>query len=159
MDALKLWVFGFQVKDIYPILARLLPLGRIQATLFPMTDSTRIDKWLWAVRVFKTRGLSTDACKAGHVKIEGKSVKPAHAVRIGEIISAYTGHHTRTVKVTGIIDKRVGAKVLPEYIEDRTPKEELERKTNASLRPISLVVKGKPSRKDREAIERIKGQL
>lgn len=124
-----------------------------------MTDSTRIDKWLWAVRVFKTRGLATDACKAGHVKIEGKSVKPAHSVCIGETISAYAGQHTRTVKVTGIIDKRIGAKLLPDYIEDLTPKEELEKKRNASMRPISLVPKGKPSRKDRQAIERIKDQL
>ena len=124
-----------------------------------MTDAVRIDKWLWAVRVFKTRGLATDACKAGHVKIDGKSVKPAHTVRIGEIINAYTGRHTRTVKVTGLIDKRIAGKVVTGFLEDLTPKEELERRTNASLRPISLVSKGKPSRKDRQAIDRIKEQL
>jgi ribosome-associated heat shock protein Hsp15 len=124
-----------------------------------MSTSVRIDKWLWAVRVYKTRGLATDACKAGHVKIEGKSVKPAHAVRVGETITAYTGHHTRTVKVTGLIDKRVAGKVVTDFLDDQTPKEELERKTNASLRPISLVSKGKPSRKDRQAMDRIKEQL
>ncbi len=124
-----------------------------------MSDSVRLDKWLWAVRVFKTRGLATDACKAGHVKINGKSVKPAHAVCPGEMISAYTGTHTRTVKVIGLIDKRVAGKMVTTFLDDQTPREELERKTNASLRPISLVSKRKPSRKDREAIERIKDQL
>ena len=124
-----------------------------------MAESVRIDKWLWAVRVFKTRSLATDACKAGHVKIGGQSVKPAHSVRLGETITAYNGVHTRTLKVVHLLEKRVGAKALPNYLEDLTPKEELERKTNASLRPISLVSKGKPSRKDRQAIDRIKQQL
>lgn len=141
---------NFQVKAICRIL--------LQPAL-QMSDSIRIDKWLWAVRVFKTRADATDACKAGHVKVDGKAVKPARTARIGETVHAYNGHHTRVVKVLGLIEKRVGAKAVSEFMEDLTPEEELERKRNASMRPISLVAKGKPTRKQRQAIDRIKDQL
>ena len=124
-----------------------------------MADSVRIDKWLWAVRVFKTRAAATDACKAGHVKLRGQPLKPARGVRIGDVYHAYNGHLTRVVKVLALLDKRVGAKVVAEYAEDLTPAEETEKKRDASLRPIRLVSKGKPNRKERQAINRLKDQL
>lgn len=159
MDGPELGDLGFQVKDLCQTILVLAPSVAANAAPIQMSDSVRIDKWLWAVRVFKTRADATDACKAGHVKIDGKPVKPARSVRMAETIHAYNGHHTRVVKVLGFIEKRVGAKVVVDFMEDLTPKEELEKKRNASLRPISLVAKGKPTRKERQAINRIKDQL
>lgn len=124
-----------------------------------MSDSVRIDKWLWAVRVFKTRALATEACKAGHVKIAGNSMKAARDVRIGEIIEAYTGTLTRTVKVLGATERRVGAKAVVEFMEDLTPASELRPAHEPSLRPISLVSKSKPGKHERRALERFKELL
>src|SRR3546814_288381 len=81
----------------------------------------RIDKWLWAVRLYKTRSLATAACRAGHVKIKGENVKPSHNVRVSEIISARAGELNRTVKVTGLLENRVGPKLVERYLEDLTP--------------------------------------
>lgn len=124
-----------------------------------MADSVRIDKWLWAVRVFKTRALATDACKAGHVKIGGNAVKPARAVHAGEIIAAYTGHLTRTVKVVAMLEHRVGAAMVPQFMEDLTPPEEFNRRPEPSVVPVSLVPRTKPSKKERRQLERFKDRL
>ena len=83
----------------------------------------RIDKWLWAVRLYKTRSLAIAACQAGHVKIKDQSVKPAREIRPNDIIEALTGYTLRTVKVLALLDKRVGAKLVPEYMQDLTPPE------------------------------------
>ena len=71
-------------------------------------SSVRIDKWLWAVRLYKSRSLSIQACQAGHVKIGGQRVKPSRDVHPGEVIAALTGHIHRTVKVLGLLEQRVG---------------------------------------------------
>lgn len=71
----------------------------------------RIDKWLWAVRLYKSRSLATAACAAGKVRIEGHTLKPSRSVRIGEVITAVTGDLTRTVRVMAPLERRVGAKV------------------------------------------------
>ena len=90
-------------------------------------EKVRIDKWLWAIRVYRTRTLATEACKAGHVKIGGKAVKPARFVVPGEVVTATVGPITRMVKAVVMLERRVGAKVLDQYIEDLTPKEEYQR--------------------------------
>src|SRR5436190_23990333 len=87
-------------------------------------QSVRIDKWLWAVRLYKTRTLAADACRRGDVLVNEQPAKPSRDVRIGEIISAKTGHITRTVRVTGLIEKRVSAPVAAQNAEDLTPPEE-----------------------------------
>lgn len=119
-------------------------------------DSTpvRIDKWLWAVRLFKTRTLAAEACKASHVEIAGFKVKPSREVKIDEVISAKIGVITRTVKVLGLIERRVGAKLAKLYIEDLTPNSEYE-KLKESRDPSSFAVKGfgRPTKKDRRAME------
>ena len=122
-------------------------------------ESVRIDKWLWAVRVFKSRSLAADACRAGHVKIDGQSIKPAREVRAGEIITAYNGHITRTLKVIGFLDKRVGAALAATAFEDLTPEEERKRKTEPGFGQVSLVSKGKPSKKERRQLGWIQEQL
>lgn len=82
----------------------------------------RIDKWLWCMRVFKTRTIATDACKKGRVTIGGTSVKPSRAVKPGEVIDVKKPPITYTFKVLAIPNGRLGAKLVPEYLENLTPK-------------------------------------
>src|SRR5688500_9208587 len=100
----------------------------------PVQD-VRIDKWLWAVRLYKTRSIATAACRGGHVKIGGENVKPSHTVRLSEIISARTGDLTRTVKVIGLLEQRVSAKLVELYLEDQTPAAEYLRAAEDRLQP------------------------
>lgn len=121
---------------------------------------TRIDKWLWAVRIYKTRTMATDACKAGHVKIGGMAVKPARSVHVNEIITAQTGLVKRTLKVLGYIEQRVGAPIAKQFVEDQTPPEEFERARQEYVPAPMLTIfrsknKGRPSKKER----RIFGQI
>jgi ribosome-associated heat shock protein Hsp15 len=115
----------------------------------------RIDQWLWAVRLYKTRTEAADACRGGKVKIGGKSQKPAHEVRVGETLTAHTGELTRTVKVVGLVAKRVGAPLVPQFMEDLTPPEELAKPRQKALVPIARRPKGagRPTKKDRRQME------
>ncbi len=115
----------------------------------------RIDKWLWAVRVFKTRSLATDACRNGRVTIGGKLVKPSREVRIGETIVVQKDEMTRTFKVLGVLEKRVGAKIAKDYVEDLTPASEFEKKREPNLLPPMYRPKGagRPTKKDRRALD------
>jgi ribosome-associated heat shock protein Hsp15 len=83
---------------------------------------TRVDKWLWAVRVFKTRALATAACRRGHVRVNGAPAKPAATVRVGDRVEVRThDHHPRVLEVARVIDKRVGAPVAAECVVDHSP--------------------------------------
>ena len=120
-----------------------------------MSSGVRIDKWLWAVRLYKTRTVAADACRAGEVQVNGQSVKPSRDVHIGEIIKARTGHITRTVRVTGLIQQRVGATLARENVEDLTPPEEFAKPREAdysrgTVRPRGS---GRPTKRDRRKIE------
>ncbi len=117
--------------------------------------SVRIDKWLWAVRLYKTRSLAADACAAGKVRIGDQPVKPARSVRVGETITAVTGEMTRTVKVLGLVQKRVGAKLVPENLEDLTPASEYEKKREPNFTPVMFRPKGtgRPTKKDRRRLD------
>lgn len=117
--------------------------------------SARIDKWLWAVRLFKTRSLAAAACSAGKVKISDHPVKPAREVRMGEVITAMTGEITRTVKVLGIVEQRVGAKLVPGLLEDLTPPEEYARQRERAQQPDFFRPKGsgRPTKKDRRTMD------
>lgn len=84
-------------------------------------NEERIDKWLWCMRVFKTRTLATDACKKGRITITGGPVKPSRLVKIGEIIDVRKPPITYTFKVLAIPNGRLGAKLVPEYLENLTP--------------------------------------
>lgn len=122
-------------------------------------DSMRLDKWLWATRVFKTRGLATDACRAGQVKIGGQSVKPAREVRPGDVIVAWNGVFTRTVKVRALIENRVGAKLVADHLEDLTPEVERNRRAERSFTPIPLAGKSRPTKKERRQLEQFRERL
>lgn len=88
-------------------------------------NSVRIDKWLWAVRIFKTRSLAAEACKKSRVLIDGVSVKPGKTITAGTIIDIKKPPVIYTVKVLEIAEKRMGAKLVPDFMEDLTPQEEL----------------------------------
>lgn len=81
----------------------------------------RLDQWLWAVRLYRSRTLATHAIQSGHVKIDGQTLKPAREVRAGEIVSARTGSITRIYRVMGFPASRVGAPQVAEYAQDITP--------------------------------------
>jgi ribosome-associated heat shock protein Hsp15 len=84
-------------------------------------EATRVDRWLWAVRVFKTRASATDACRGGHVRVNGTAAKPASTVKVGDRVEARAGGRQRVLEVVRIIDKRVGAAVAAECLVDHSP--------------------------------------
>lgn len=121
-------------------------------------NKVRIDKWLWAVRVFKTRSLATDACRNGKVRINGITTKASHEVKLNEVINIQQQQITKTVRVIGLLDKRVSAKLVPQFMEDLTPKSEYEKVE--SIRAVSFVYRpkglGRPTKKERRDMEKIK---
>ncbi len=124
-----------------------------------MGDGVRIDKWLWAVRVFKTRSMASTACRAGKVKISDQIIKPSRDAVIGEVIKiSINPHFTRTVKIIGMLSNRVGAKLVPNYAEDLTPKSEYDKlrkynELNWERRDRGI---GRPTKKHRRDIDRLK---
>lgn len=121
-------------------------------------NEVRIDKWLWAVRIYKTRTVAADACKGGHVTVNGQRVKPAHTVKLNEIISARTGIITRTIKVLGLIERRVGAPLAKAYAEDLTPSAEFEKAKAAQREPFFRYEGfGRPTKKNRRAMQEFLG--
>lgn len=117
-----------------------------------MEKSVRIDKWLWAVRLYKTRSQATDACRAGKVKIDNESIKPSREVKTDQLISIHAGAITKTVKVLGLLEKRVGAKLVPNYMEDHTPAEEYHKLELLRDNPLARR-KGRPTKKERREID------
>lgn len=91
-----------------------------------MENGVRIDKWLWAVRIYKTRSLATEACRKGHVSIGNIPVKPSRMVHIDEILKVRKSPITRTFRVLQLAEKRMSASLTLSYLEDITPPEELE---------------------------------
>ncbi len=91
-----------------------------------MTEKVRIDKWLWAVRLYKTRSLATEECGKGRVTIGGMSVKASREIKVGDTIQIRKPPVTRTYEVLGISEKRMGAKLTEGFVRDITPPEELE---------------------------------
>lgn len=129
-----------------------------------MAERTRIDRWLWATRRFKTRSAAATACSGGKVKINGESAKPASRVTIGDSVAVRRRHHTETVEVTAIIEKRVGADKAAGCFEDRTPPEEIEAaQRERSARVVMPVYaqreagSGRPTKRDRRKLDKLKG--
>ena len=118
-------------------------------------EDVRIDKYLWAIRVYKTRSEATDACKGGKVRLNGGDVKPSKAVKPGDVIVARKGVVAYTCRVIALIDKRQGAKLVPNYAENLTPAEELA-KLRAPVETFFLKRDrgaGRPTKKDRRQME------
>lgn len=91
-----------------------------------MLQEERIDKWLWATRIFKTRSMATDACKKGRVMIDGVCIKPSRNIKIGDTISVRKPPVTYTFEVTGLTEARIGAKLVPQYLINKTTKDQYE---------------------------------
>lgn len=89
-------------------------------------SEVRIDKWLWAVRIFKTRTIATDACKKGRVMLGDVPAKPARMIKVGDIVKVRKPPVTYSFRVLALTENRLGAKLVPEYMENVTPRSELD---------------------------------
>src|SRR4051812_25776641 len=124
------------------------------------TEAPRLDKFLWAIRLFKTRTLATEAIRGGHVTINGQNPKPAHEVKPGQVYEIRQDVITRTFKVLVPLEKRVGAKLVPTYAEDLTPASEYLKQMQAREQaPLKREPgAGRPTKRDRRAIEKLLGE-
>ncbi|MDR1602639.1 MAG: RNA-binding S4 domain-containing protein [Tannerella sp.] len=118
-------------------------------------NEVRIDKWMWATRIFKTRTVAAEACKKGRVAIGGVSVKPSRMIRAGETLQIRKPPVTFSFKVLALTEKRMGAKLVPEYVENVTPPEQYEL---LEMNRISGFVDrahglGRPTKKERRDLE------
>ena len=120
-----------------------------------MAEQARIDKWLWAARIFKTRSLAADACKNGRVSIGNVNVKPSHMVKVGETVNVRKPPVTYSFKILKTIEQRVGAKLIPEIYENVTSPDQYEL---LEMNRISGFVDrargtGRPTKKERRALD------
>jgi ribosome-associated heat shock protein Hsp15 len=115
----------------------------------------RLDKWLWAARVYKTRTLAADACKNGRVTINGAQAKPARTVKAGDEVGVRKPPVTYVFRVLQTIEKRVGARLLPEVLENITPKEQYDLLEMSRISGFVNRAKGtgRPTKKDRRALD------
>lgn len=126
-----------------------------------ITEGVRIDKWLWAVRLFKTRSQASEACRAGRITIDGVAAKPSRDLKPGDILVVGMGTLKRTILVKALLTNRVSAKLVTEYLNDLTPPEEYERQQmlkelNWERRPRGS---GRPTKLERRSIDRLKDTL
>ena len=115
----------------------------------------RVDKYLWAMRIYKTRSIATDACKCGRVKMNGTEVKPSRMFHVGDVFTVRKGPITYTYRILQLWGNRLGAKMVPSYLEDITPPEQLELLELARYAAQSGRDRGtgRPTKKDRREIE------
>jgi ribosome-associated heat shock protein Hsp15 len=118
-------------------------------------NEVRIDKWLWATRIFKTRTIASDACKKNRVSVGGVKVKPSRMIKTGDIVSVRKPPVTYSFRVLGVAEKRMGAKLVPQYLENITSHEqygilEMNRISGFVDRAKGL---GRPTKKDRRELE------
>lgn len=120
-----------------------------------MQETARIDKWLWAARVFKTRGIAVDAIKNGRVTIEGVNVKPSRLVKAGEVVSVKKSPITYSFRILKPIEQRVGAKLIPEIYENVTDPKQYELLEMSRISGFIDRARGtgRPTKKDRRAID------
>lgn len=123
-------------------------------------SSTRIDKWLWTVRIFKTRSISTEECKKGRVKLNDADVKPSKEIKIGDTITIRKPPVVFTYIVKDMPKNRIGAKLVNDFLEDITPSDEL-----AKLEPGYLAFQGirprgsgRPTKKERRTLDNARGE-
>lgn len=117
-------------------------------------ESVRIDKWLWAARMFKTRSQATKACDAGHVAVDGDGAKASRAVKPGMTVNVLAPGGRRILFVVALGDRRGPASVAQTLYEDRTPPEE---KPSSPLEQRERGL-GRPQKRDRRALRRLKGR-
>ena len=120
-----------------------------------MADSVRLDKYVWAIRCYKTRSEATDACNGNKVQINGSPAKASKAVKIGDVIAVRKGSCQFTYKVLQLAENRMGAKLVPEFAENLTPQSELD-KLHAPVETFFVRRErgtGRPTKKERRDME------
>jgi ribosome-associated heat shock protein Hsp15 len=119
------------------------------------TDKLRIDKYLWAIRAFKTRSISTEACKAGRIKLNGQNLKPSHIVKPGEVYTVQKGSNKKIIEVIALLERRVDAKTAVTFYKDLTPLEETHAYKSMFHSPNLSRDKGagRPTKRDRREID------
>lgn len=124
-------------------------------------ESIRIDKWLWAVRVYKTRGLASEACKTGKIKVNDQEVKPSRDIKPGDIVTIHMGVMTKSLRVVALLKNRVGAKLVAEYAEDLTPEEEYDKARTVQTMNHERWDRGvgRPTKRNRRMIDKLKNEL
>jgi len=118
-------------------------------------SEVRIDKWMWATRIFKTRTIAVEACKKNRVMINNVSVKPSRMIKVGDVIQVRKPPVVYSFRVLQLIEKRIGAKLVPEFLENITPKEQYDL---LELNKISGFIDrakgtGRPTKKDRRSLD------
>ena len=120
-----------------------------------MSDTARIDKWLWAARIFKTRSVAAQACKNGRVSINGSTLKPSHTVKVGDVIDVKKPPITYSFRILKTIEQRVGAKLLHEIYENVTAASQYELLEMSRISGFIDRQKGtgRPTKKERRALD------
>ncbi len=123
----------------------------------------RIDKWLWAARFHKTRSSATSACQAGKVKLNGRSIKPSHQVKVGDELLITRPAYRQQVRVTGLAERRASAVIAAGLYEDITPPEEIERlrvqRAADSAFHQARPRTGRPTKRDRRTLQKLRGKF
>ena len=120
-------------------------------------ESVRVDSWIWAVRLVKTRSMGATACKGGHVRVNGQNVKPSHSLRVGDEVRLRQENRERIVVVKRLIRKRVGAPVAAVcYVDNSPPPPPREAVAPAGIRDRGT---GRPTKRDRRDMERLRGLM
>ena len=121
----------------------------------PEKEKLRIDKYLWSIRLFKTRTLATEACKAGRVKLNGQNIKASHEVKIGETYNVSKGIERKIITVTGLLENRVDAKNAVNFYSDLTPNENTPGFKSMFNAPVLRRDRGagRPTKRDRREID------
>ena len=124
-------------------------------------EKLRIDKYLWSIRLFKTRSLATEACRAGKVKLDGQNIKPSYLVKIDDTYSIQKGIERKTIKVVDFLHRRVDAKTAILFYEDITPIEDTLAYKAVYQAPILRRDRGagRPTKKDRREIDELKNRF
>ena len=119
----------------------------------------RVDKWLWAVRIYKTRSQATEACRKGRIQIGDQPVKPSRILKINEIIRVKKPPVNYSYRVLGLLGKRLSAKAVQEFVENITPAEELD---TLKIRDDFYIVRdkgaGRPTKKERRILDKLRGK-
>ena len=126
-----------------------------------MNNEARIDKWLWAARIFKTRTIAAAACKKGQVSLKGSTVKASRMIKVGDIIDVRKPPVTYSFRVLQAIERRVGAKLIPEILENVTAPEQYE---ILEMNKISGFINrakgtGRPTKKDRRSVDEFQSEV
>jgi len=119
-------------------------------------EITRVDRWLWAVRIFKSRSEATDACRGGHVRVNGNPAKAATTVRVGDQVTARAHGRARVLEVVRVIDRRVGAPIAAECVVDHSPPPPARDWTEPAFARDPAT--GRPTKKDRRQLDRFRSR-